>query len=87
MLIEMDLYQLTNYLEKCKGYELSEAECLADFFYERGWDSIDVDSYLDNSVFQILSPEENVDDHIKNDGKTDYIIFKAFNNYVYLEVY
>lgn len=87
MNIKMDLYQLTNYLQKCEGYELSDAECIADFFYERGWDEIDVDSYLCNSNFQIIPPDEDVNEYLKNGDSEDYIIFKAFNNYVYLEFY
>lgn len=87
MLVNMDLYQLTDYIQKCRGYELEEAECLADFFYERGWDSIDVDNYLDNSNFQVLPPDSDVDSIIKKEGRIDYTLFKAFNDYVYLEFY
>ena len=46
-----------------------------------------MDNYLDNSNFQVLPPDSDVDSIIKKEGRIDYTLFKAFNDYVYLEFY
>lgn len=87
MLIRMDWMEVSSYIEKVLGYDEDEAECLADFFYNTGWDGIDIRRYLENSVFYIISPNEDVGEYIKKGDSEDYSIIKSDNGYTYLEFY
>lgn len=87
MLIEMDMYQLEQYLIKVLGYGTIEAETLSDYFYEATWDSIDVDKYLSNGIWYIVAPDESAEEIIQKEGCKDYSIYKADNGYSFLEIY
>ena len=87
MIIEMEYYEIVSYIEHCLGYDVNEAECLADFFYNRGWDNINIRKYIANSNIYIIPYGENVDEYIKKGDSEDYILMKADNGYTYLEFY